>query len=317
MTDEAVAAFRRVFGAAAEACGIGPGRVELLGNHTDYNGGCVLTAAIDRQVVVAGRRRSGRTVTVHSVAMNQTAAFDLGRPGRTPDAPWLIYVQAVVRALAEAGAAVPAFEAVITSDLPVGSGLSSSAALECATARLIECFTRIGLDSTALARLLQRAENEFVGVRCGILDQFSSLHGRAGTAIFLDCAALEYEHVPLGERAPSIVLCDSHTPRSLADGRYNERRSECEQAVALLSEALGRPVEMLCQVSLAEFETVASALPDVPAKRARHVIEEHDRVLRARDALGAKTLSPDPCGTGFPAGQDRLESLSPQFWDRL
>ncbi len=288
MIDEAVAAFRQVFGGAPAVCGVGPGRVELLGNHTDYNGGCVLTAAIDRRVVVAGRCVTGYRSRVHSVYLGQTAEFQAQSPAHDPAFPWADYVQGVAAVLSESGLVVPAFEAVITSDLPTASGLSSSAALEAATAQLIAGLTEFEPDRLELARLLQKAENEFVGVRCGILDQFSSIFGRADQVIYLDCGSLQHELLPLGEAGragPAIVLCDAQAPRSLAAGQYNQRRAECEQAASLLAVALGRPVERLCDVRLPEFEALAAALPDPVDRRARHVIGENDRVDRARQSL--------------------------------
>jgi len=286
-------AFTHTFGDRPTACGISPGRVELLGNHTDYNGGRVLTAAIDRHVVITGRPRSGETARVRSVVMGGTTAFDVHRPARDPDAPWADYVQGVVAGLQLADVEVPAFEAVITSDLPAGSGLGSSAALEAAVVQLIACFSPLNLGSAELALLLQRAENDFVGVHCGILDQFSCLHGRAGEVISLDCATLAHELLSLGgpgPPGPAIVLCDSQTPRSLTSGYYNRRRQECERAAAMLAGLLDRPVERLCDMSLDEFEAVASELPDPLGRRARHVIGENDRVGLGREALRAGRL---------------------------
>lgn len=291
MIDEAVAAFERIFGRRPTACGVAPGRVEILGNHTDYNGGCVLTAAIDRSVAVAGRACAGEEARVHSLFMDSAASFSVRRPARDPDVAWVDYVKGVVTVLRQTGPDLPAFEAVIAADLPVASGLSSSAALEAATARFIGALTPLEVDPCELAVLLQRAENEFVGVRCGILDQFSSIHGLAGHAIFLDCATLEHERLSMGPDPPAIVLCDSGVPRSLAAGLYNARRQECEQTARLLGELLGRPVHHLCEVTADEFREVASRLPQDPQRRGRHVIEENQRVRQARDALRAGRIA--------------------------
>ncbi len=296
----AVAGFERIFGARPTACGVGPGRVEILGNHTDYNGGCVLSAAIDRCIAMAGRPCPGDVTSVHSLAMDSTASLSARQLVRDPDVPWADYVKGVITVLGEAGAAVPAFEAVIASDLPMGSGLGSSAALETASAHLIGAmtgggspgsvpivFAGIELQPVELARLLQRAEDEFVGVHCGILDQFSSIHGAADQVVFLDCATLEHELIPLGERAPAIVLCDTRAPRSLVAGQYNVRREECERAAGLLGESLGRPVDYLCEVTADELRAVESRLPVAVRLRVRHVIEENARVHQARNALRA------------------------------
>ena len=284
--EEAVAAFQRVFSGRPAACGIGPGRVEILGNHTDYNGGCVLTAAINRAVVVAGRPCAGDEAHVHSVALDSTARFSIREPVRDAAAAWADYVKAVVVVLQRAGVPVPAFEAVVAGNLPMAAGLGSSAALETAAAQLIGSFTHLGLGPTDLAVLLQRAENEFVQVRCGILDQFSSIYGRTDHLILLDCPTLDHHLFAMGERAPVIVLCNSQTPRSLTAGEYNVRRRECEQAAMILSDLLHCPVDRLCAVTGEEFRRVESGLPDVLRRRARHVIGENERVLQARDALG-------------------------------
>jgi len=285
--DEASTAFDTIFGGRPTACGLAPGRVEILGNHTDYNGGCVLTAAIDRHIVVVGRPRSGDEACVHSLAMDAGSRFSVRAPARDPAAAWADYVKGVIALLLETGVEVPAFEAVIASDLPVGSGLSSSAALEAATAHFLGVLTPLTIEPTELALLLQRAENEFVGVRCGILDQFSAIHGRADHVLFLDCATLDHEKLNLGDSPPAIVLCDTQTPRSLAGGPYNTRRAECEQAVRLLGKALGRPINGLCEVTAEELRRVEAGLPENLGNRTRHVIEENQRVLQARDALRA------------------------------
>jgi len=284
-TDEARAAFQGVFGGTARACGIGPGRVELLGNHTDYNGGRVLTAAIDRAVVVAGGPRAGRRARVHSLVMGETAEFDLAQPQPHPTSTWVHYVQGVVAALRDNGADVPAFDALVAGNLPLESGLSSSAALATATAMFAGALCSWDAEPARLAGMLQRAENEFVGVRCGILDPFSSLAGRADAVICLDCATLDCQWLPLGERAPVIVLCDSGTPRSLAAAAYNQRRAECEQAAGMLADLLGRSVRHLCEVLPEELDAVASRLPAPLDRRARHVITENARVEVARAAL--------------------------------
>jgi len=284
---QAVAEYERIFGARPEACGVSPGRVEILGNHTDYNGGCVLTAAIDRYLAVVGSACAGEIARVHSIHRNETAEFSVRQPEPRTPRSWIDYVQGVVTVLRPPGRALPAFQAVIAGDLPVGAGLSSSAALDVATAELLRCLASIELPSWELAGLLLRADNEFVGVPCGILDQFSCIHGRADHLMHLDCASLKHELLSLGEHAPAIVLCDPRQPRSLAAGQYSDRRVECETAAKLLAGLLGRPVVHLCEVSCAELATVESKLPEVLVRRARHIIGEHERVGRARSALHA------------------------------
>ncbi|MFH0980379.1 MAG: hypothetical protein V2A79_02430, partial [Planctomycetota bacterium] len=221
--------------------------------------------------------------------------------------------------LRQAGVAVGGMEVVVTGDVPLGAGLGSSAALETAVAMLILRFHPHSLDTLELAKLLQRGENQFTGVRCGLLDQFSVLHGREDRVIFLHCGTDAHETLILGRSVPAIIICNSGVSRALGqDAPYNLRRAECEQAAMLLGRLLGRPVRRLCEISSAELATVTSGshpacgtgfpagrnnqleglsygnakrraepalLPEVLLSRARHVIEEHERVLAARDLL--------------------------------
>ena len=220
-----------------------PGRVELLGNHTDYNGGLVMAAAIDRTTVVVGRRDLGREASVASVHFDELDTFSLDAIEPTEPGAWTRYVRGVCWALTEwRGPLASGFEAVIAGDVPFGAGLSSSASLQAAVASfLIELGVVPGRSSSdfsadrddplrmELAQTLRRSENEFVGVGSGLLDQFSSLFGRAGHALFLDCRTLDFDRLPLGQPAPAIVVCDSKTSRRLADGMYNQRRAECDR----------------------------------------------------------------------------------------
>ncbi len=284
----AAAVFRERYGRAPQGFGVAPARVELLGNHTDYNGGLVMSAALDRHTVVAGAPAAGGRIAVFSTYFNEEWQCH-GARGQAADG-WKRYVQGVV---AGCGHAVGArgFDAVIAGSIPLGTGLSSSASLEAALAVFLQGLGDRGGaadDATRfhLARELQRVENEDVGVACGLLDQYSVLFGRAGHALWMDCASQEHGRVSLGVDAPAIVVCDTKTSRRLADGKYNERRGECEQVVAFF-QALGdfKPVRTLRDVSPGDLEEHWTNLDEPARCRARHVITENERVTNGIEAL--------------------------------
>jgi galactokinase len=289
-------AFASAFKAEPSVVGRAPSRVELLGNHTDYNGGLVLAAAIDRFTDVVGRKRDDRGAEV--VAANfegQEDAFSLGGTidqGQPGD--WRRYVRGVCWALQEdRGALKGGFEAAIAGDVPLGAGLSSSASLQAALAVfLIEIGVvgmRMSLDDEArmrLAHTLRKSENQFVGVGSGLLDQFSVLFGKADHALVLDCRSLEYQRVPLGNPAPAIVVCDSKTSRRLADGMYNVRKAECEEVVGFYQRKRSvNEVHTLRDVSINDLHADWDVLDPVARLRARHILTENDRVARGAEAL--------------------------------
>ena len=240
-----------------------PGRVELLGNHTDYNGGLVMAAAIDRFTVVVGRPVAGRDCRVDAVNFDGRRHLRLDHLERSDGGDWANYVRGVVWAIQEADGPrlTSGFEMAIAGDVPLGAGLSSSASLQAAVAFfLLQAGLVPGRSSDLyagdladparmeLAQILRRSENAFVGVASGLLDQFSSLFGRAGHALYLDCQTLEHERLPLGDPGPAIVVCDSKTSRRLADGMYNRRRAECETVVAYFQAAEG-PDRVTCSAT--------------------------------------------------------------------
>ncbi|HEY89957.1 MAG TPA: galactokinase [Thermoflexia bacterium] len=254
-----------------------PGRVNLIGEHTDYNAGFVLPLAIDRALWIALRPRSDRQVRVHSLDFAETAEFELDALEKR-DAGWVEYLKGVAWALQETGYALRGWEGMLSGDVPSGAGLSSSAALELATARAFTSVSALPWDPVEMALLAQRAENEWVGVNCGIMDQLISAAGQAGHALLIDCRSLALTPVPLPPETVVVVL-DTATRRGLVASAYNERRSQCEQA----AEFCGVPA--LRDLSLAEFETRASTLDALTRRRARHVITENARTLRAAEAL--------------------------------
>jgi len=289
-TDDAAAGFADVFGGLPDGVWAAPGRVNLIGEHTDYNDGFVLPFALPHAAVVAGRVASspGAGWSVHSAERDESVSF--GAADLTPGGVdgWAAYVAGVVWALREAGHEVPAAELYLTSDVPVGAGLSSSAAVECSTlAALLDLAGPSGpdLDGMQRARLAQRAENDFVGVPCGIMDQAASTLCREGAALFLDTRSSDVEHVPLALADDGLVVLvvDTRAPHELRDGDYADRRSACEEAARLLGVPALRDVT---EDDLPDaLERLGSA--DVLRRRVRHVVTEDARVLETVARLRA------------------------------
>ncbi|MHB1037665.1 MAG: galactokinase [Pirellulales bacterium] len=269
--------FRRRFGSPPALVARAPGRVNLIGEHTDYNDGFVLPMAIDRAVWIALRPRADRRVVVYSADFDQAGEFSLA-DFRHDNAGWLEYVKGVASVLAEAGHKLAGWEGVVSGDVPLGAGLSSSAAMEMVAARAFAAVSDLPWNPAAMAKLSQRAENTWVGVQCGIMDQLISAAGRAGHALLIDCRSLETESVPLPP-GTAVVVLDTNTRRGLVDSAYNERRAQCETAARFFG------VKALRDVSLAEFDRRAGALDEVSRRRARHVISENARTLEAAEAM--------------------------------
>jgi galactokinase len=254
-----------------------PGRVNLIGEHTDYNDGFVLPMAIDRAVWIALRPRSDRVVGVYSLDFEQHAVFSL-ESFHNEAAGWVEYLKGTAWALQEAGYRLRGWEGVLAGDVPIGAGLSSSAAVEMVTARAFAAVSGFDWEPATMARLCQRAENAWVGMNCGIMDQLISAAGRADHALLIDCRSLESQAVPLPPDTAVVVL-DTGTRRGLVGSAYNERRAQCEAAARLFG------VRALRDVSVAQFEAQAGALEPVTRRRARHVMTENERVLEAVEAM--------------------------------
>ncbi len=230
---------RATFGSMdAVRCFVAPGRVNLIGEHTDYNEGFVLPTALDLALVALLAPREDNKAVVVSIDTGPDDEFALDSIPKLPDREWTNYVRGVVLGLQDKGGCIGGFTMVVGSTIPVGSGLSSSAALEVATGFGLGRLYGPELPKPELAKMCQRVENEFVGVNCGIMDQFIVANGQAGHALFLDCRDLTTDHVPIPSDL-AIVVCDTRHPRALTDGPYNERRQQCEQAVAAI--AVDRP----------------------------------------------------------------------------
>lgn len=276
--DEVRAGFRGVYGTEPSGIWSAPGRVNLIGEHTDYNEGFVLPFAIDRRTIIALGLREDRMMRVSSDFTDELVELDLDDLSPEALSGWAAYPLGVAWALGEHGAdlaAVPGFDMHIVSTVPVGAGLSSSAAIESAVAVALDDVWRLGLDRRTLARVGQLAENKAVGAPTGIMDQSASLLGRADSAVFLDCRTLDAEVIPLGFQAAGLVLAviDTGVSHSHATGGYGERRASCERGARLLG------VESLRDVHVDDLEGARSVLDDVTFRRVRHVVTENQRVL--------------------------------------
>ena len=269
--------FSNYFNSKPEFIVRAPGRVNLIGEHTDYNDGFVLPMAIDHAVWIALSPRTDSQIRIRSLDLEIESAFDLH--SLTKGEGWLEYIKGVAYELQKAGYELKGFDAVMTGDVPRGAGLSSSAAVELATARAFAAVSGFAWDAAQMAKISQKAENEWVGVNCGIMDQMASAASKEGYALFLDCRTFEIQHAPLPENI-SVVILDTSTRRGLVDSAYNERRSQCEEAARWFG------VKALRDVSVDEFEK-GNKLSEVVAKRARHIVTENARVLEAVQMMKA------------------------------
>jgi galactokinase len=270
--------FQALFGRLPSVTAEAPGRVNLIGEHTDYNGGFVLPTAIPQRTGVELAARPDQVIQVVSADVpggTRVAEYNLG--AETPGRDWVDYVQGITHVVRAAGHRLTGFELRITSTVPIGSGLSSSAALEISLLRALRQAFGLAIDDVELARMGQRAENQFVGAQCGIMDQMAANLADERTALFLDCRSLAYQRVPLPPGADLIVI-NSGVAHDHAAGDYNTRRAECEKASRLLGAG------QLRDLNMADMARI-SALPEPLCRRARHVVTENDRVLRAVQAL--------------------------------
>jgi galactokinase len=277
LKDQVIEAYIARYGQAPEVVVFAPGRVNLIGEHTDYNDGFVLPMAIDRSVVIALSPRDDGVVNIHPLDFDQEIKFDLNDFQKFEPSP-AEYVKGVTWALQDAGYALTGWEGVMKGDIPIGAGLSSSAGLELATAKAFSVVSGFDWDVEKMALLSQRAENVWVEVNCGIMDQLISSSGIAGSAILIDCRTLERTPAPLPEGTVVVVL-DTNTRRGLVDGEYNVRRAQCEAAAAYFN------VPKLRDVTLERFNAEGGGLDDVTYRRARHIITENARTLRAQEVM--------------------------------
>ncbi len=283
LQEQVIREFRRRFKAQPEFVVRAPGRVNLIGEHTDYNEGFVMPLAIDRATWIALRPRTDRRVSLYSLDKREQLEFSTDDLKKQPR-HWGEYPKGVAWALQEAGYRLRGWEGVTGCDVPLGGGLSSSASFELATARAFQAVSGFPWDKIAVAKLCQRAENQWVGVNCGIMDQMISASGRAGHALLIDCRSLATTAVSL-PAGTAVAVLDTGTRHKLSASAYNERRAQCETAAKIFG------VRALRDVSVEEFERRAGELDEVIRKRARHVVRENARTLAA-------SRTTDPAGFG-------------------
>jgi galactokinase len=266
-----------------------PGRVNLIGEHTDYNEGFVMPAAINFSTWVTVTPRDDRVIEVSSENFQETFRVDLNDTTARASGHWSDYVRGVALTLEQAGYRLKGAQLQIRGEVPIGAGLSSSASLEVATGYALLQHSGFAIDRVELAKLCQRAEQNFVGMRCGIMDQFVASHGQEGRALLLDCRSLQYRFLPLPEDV-RLVICNTMVKHQLAGSEYNVRRAECEEGVRLLSRKLPY-VESLRDVTTGDLQRHRNLLPEVILRRCRHVTSENSRVLEAATALERKDLT--------------------------
>ena len=290
-----------------------PGRVNLIGEHTDYNGGFVFPAALTMRTAIAYRRRNDNIIKMMATDLDNVVEADINNLGAYKDLWWGNYQIGIADVMQKKGYEIVGCDMLFDDTTPHGGGLSSSAAIEVATAL---CFATISneikgikepVDMIEMAKISQQAEHEYIGVMCGIMDQFSSAMGRKNHAIMLNCKTLEYDLVPVNMEGCSLVISNTNKKRSLADSKYNERRSECEQAVEDLKRVMPQ-ITCLADVSPEQFEKYKGEIKNpVVLKRAEHVVYEIDRVAKSRQVLSENDLT--KIGRLMNASHDSLRDL--------
>ena len=257
-----------------------PGRINLIGEHTDYNNGFVLPAAIDKAAYIVITPRNDDEIHLHAVDLNENYITTTERLAKSAGMSWPNYILGVIEQFMLAGIAVSGFDAALTGDIPIGAGLSSSAAVECAVALAMNELYAAGFDKFTLVKLSQKAENDFVGVQCGIMDQFASMFGRYNHVIRLDCRSLEFEYVPFNMDGIKILLLDTNVKHSLGSSEYNVRRKQCETGVAWIQRH-SPGVKSLRDATLEMLDKYVLHDDILIYQRCKYVVEENNRLLAA------------------------------------
>lgn len=262
-----------------------PGRVNLIGEHTDYNEGFVLPMAIDKKIIMLGQLRNDRLVQVFDLVYKIKIKFSLDSLTPLKKDTWANYLMGVMDEIQKAGYPLQGANLIFTSNIPQGAGLSSSAALEVVTALTMAKLNLLEIKPVEMAHLCRRAENNFVGVACGIMDQYVSCLGQKNYALFIDCRSNDYELIPFKNQNYQIVICNSKVQRGLVDSEYNRRKEECKIATEFFKHKLNREIRALRDITIDEYKKYQARLPEVTARRARHVISENYRVQTGVQAL--------------------------------
>jgi len=262
-----------------------PGRVNLIGEHTDYNEGFVLPMAIEKKIIMLGQLRNDRLVQVFDLVYKTKIKFSLDSLTPLKKDTWGNYLMGVVDEIQKAGYPLQGANLIFTSNIPQRAGLSSSAALEVVTALTMARLNSLEIKPLEMAHLCRRAENNFVGVACGIMDQYVSCLGQKNYALFIDCRSNDYELIPLKDRNYQVVICNSKVQRGLVDSEYNKRREECKIATEFFKYKLNREIRALRDITIDEYEKYQAQLPEIIARRARHIISENYRVQVGVQAL--------------------------------
>ena len=282
-------AFRNLYGCEAEHAYFAPGRVNLIGEHTDYNGGLVFPCALSFGTWLLISRRDDHQNCLQSLNMDFSATID-GSAFTSSPKEWIKYPAGVMKEFADRGHDVWGYNMLYAGNVPLGAALSSSASIEVVTAMMLDDVCHAQLGMTELVKLSQRAECDFVGVKCGIMDQFASGFGKKNHAIALDCATLHYEHVPLKIDGYKLLIINTNKPHSLVASKYNDRRRECEEAAHILSQKY--PITYLCELTEEQFETSKHLIQDqIVRNRAEHAVYENARVHKAIQALKEGNLA--------------------------
>lgn len=268
-----------------------PGRVNLIGEHTDYNDGFVMPMAIEKDIRMVMQLREDKKVNAYSLDYDKLIEFKIDNLFYDKENIWVNYIKGIIDELQKMGKKLQGFNLIFTGNIPQGSGLSSSAALEVVTALAISDLHKIEIEAVELALLAQRAENNFVNVQCGIMDQYISRLGKKDNALLIDCRTNEYLLVPFENEEYQIVICNSKVERGLVDSEYNNRRKECNQAVEFFAEKLDKNIKALRDLDLDTLHRYKEELSETVYKRAHHVISENKRVLAAKKALEANDMN--------------------------
>ncbi len=281
--EEIIALFREKFGEGTPKVYTAPGRINLIGEHTDYNGSFVFPGAVDKGITAAIRLNGTNKVRAYALDLDEYSEFGFNEED-IPKEGWAKYIFGVCREIIKRGGKIEGFDTVFSGNVPLGAGMSSSAALECTYAYALNDMLNLGIDKFELAKIGQATEHNYVGVKCGIMDQFISLFGKKGHLVRLDCKTMEYEYFPFDPQGYRLVLLDTQVKHELASSAYNKRRESCEQVVAAIRK--NHPeVEFLRDANMDMLNEVKNDISEEDYKRAKYVIEETQRVLDVSEAL--------------------------------